>query len=387
MEEEHKAVTPLLLIKEISFNHDTKSGTKDALNLKKEFADAQPIQSPEYKADDQGNVTKNEPFLYIAGTAPTIKVALSVKPDLLKKGKAKTKPEEGTLPVDNLLGELKEQSFDLSASSKEETEFTLDQPVDDAIAKAPQNWTWRLTSLEDKALKTENITCTTKSKDSYIILDIPLDNPWDQYIVKKQPWCQVLDFIINDCSAKGLSKNNITQILNNITTTLFQNVPFSYDTISGSSSYATTSNEIQLDSYIRDIRNGKKAKTNCYAQNNALTALGRLSGIQVHSIFHDRFGQLHPIYLVGISGKINNPFYQSFHCYPSLRGMPYVPIIHLDFRNRTPFGNHVYSEIYSFVYDACGGPTFNTFRSLYFNNTIERSLPNSSAGTIHIDIK
>lgn len=392
LEEEHKAVTPLLLIKEISFNHDTKSGTKDALNLKKEFTDALPIQAPEYEADAQGNVTKNEPFLYVAGTTPTIKVALSIKPDILKKGKAKTKaekPEEGTLPVDNLLGELKEQSFDLSASSKE-TEFTLDQPVDDALAKAPQNWTWRLTSLGDKALKTENITCTTKSKDSYIILDIPLDNPWDQQALSKQPWCQVLDFAIQNCNTTGGTKKDTVSILNWITNTLFHATPFAYDTKSGASNYATPIS-IKLHDYLNIIEKNQKIETNCYAQNNALTALGRLLGIPIQSLFHDRFGQLHPVHLVGIAGEVNNPFYGSLtNCPPSLRGIKNVPVKHADFRSRTGFGNHLYSFLPASsgtgIFDACGGATYNSSFPDYIKNVIEQSYPSPTFTLIPLNI-
>lgn len=392
--EEHKAVTPLLVIKEISFNHDSNSGTKDALNLKKEFTDPQSIQAPEYKSDDHGNVTKNEPFLYVAGTKSTIKAVPSIKPNILKKGKLKTKPkdpENGITPVENLLSELKEQAFDLSGSNKE-TEFELEQPVDDSIAKAPQNWTWRLTNLEDTALKTENVSYTSKSVDSYIVLNIPENSLWDQKMVRKQPWCKALDFSLKNCSAIGFSKAEEDSIIILITDTIFSSVPFSYDTARGASSYCPTYEILLLNDFINDVENGTpNIETNCYAQNNTLTALTTLLGITVTSVFYDNFGQLHPIGLVGIAGPVNNPFYRSPSCPLTLFGIQNVPKNHIHFPYRTGFGNHLFTSkpeatLTPKVYDACGGPCYGQPFDAYLQSTIEKMYPNGNLRIVNLQL-
>ena len=92
LEAAHKLLTPSLLIHQISFNHVQGKHDKDAMDLLKTYK-GKIIDVPEATFDKNGKATKSEPFLYIGGKKPDLKIKAEVKPGIIKKAKVKTKGE------------------------------------------------------------------------------------------------------------------------------------------------------------------------------------------------------------------------------------------------------------------------------------------------------
>lgn len=384
LEAVHKLLTPSLLIHQISFNHLQGKHDKDAMDLKESYA-GKVISCPEVTFDKDGKATKSEPFLYLGGKKPDLKIKAEVKPGIIKKAKVKTKGE-GKVPK-NFLPELDEQEFD----NNTEFEIPFKDNIDSKLNKGNHQWTWRLTEIQGTALTNETIVFETTVKNGYVLFSEPLKSPWDMNDNKKKPWIKALDVVIERSGNIGLDQNSSSAIIGNITNYTFNKMNWTYDTMLGSPRYVNLqgiigqiSGTIDLNSYL-DQNYGKTI--NCYDQCLSLAALIRLLGINVEGVFQQPFGQILVVNLIGV-GPCNNPFYMN-----ARRASLAKPIIDKsnpkDYQDRAPFFNHAYVKFnvnfmnlnLDFIYDSCAGPVIGDVFSSYQKNTIEYPpvLPNVSS--------
>lgn len=199
LEAAHKLLTPSLLIHQISFNHVQGKHDKDAMDLLKTYK-GKIIDVPEATFDKNGKATKSEPFLYIGGKKPDLKIKAEVKPGIIKKAKVKTKGE-GKVSK-NFLPELDEQEFD----NNTEFEIPFKDNIDSKLNKGNQQWTWRLTEIQGTALTNETIVFETTVRNGYVLFSEPLKSPWDMNDNKKKPWIKALDVVIEGSGNIGLDK-------------------------------------------------------------------------------------------------------------------------------------------------------------------------------------
>lgn len=299
LEAAHKLLTPSLLIHQISFNHVQGKHDKDAMDLLKTYK-GKIIDVPEATFDKNGKATKSEPFLYIGGKKPDLKIKAEVKPGIIKKAKVKTKGE-GKVSK-NFLPELDEQEFD----NNTEFEIPFKDNIDSKLNKGNQQWTWRLTEIQGTALTNETIVFETTVRNGYVLFSEPLKSPWDMNDNKKKPWIKALDVVIEGSGNIGLDKNSSDSIIKNITNYTFSKMGWTYDTVRGAPKYTPSLGTINLDSYL-EKNNGNVV--NCYDQCFSLTALVRLLGINVEGNYQEPFGNILTVNLIGV-GSCNNPFYK-----------------------------------------------------------------------------
>ncbi len=119
---------------------------------------------------------------------------------------------------------------------------------------------------------------------------------------------------------------------------------------------------------------------NCYDQASGLYILGRLLGIPVTYRYMSRFGYINTVDLVG-EGSCNNPFY------PLTTGGKVTGADEV-FPVRSRFGNHAFTLLDGYVFDACAGPHLGTrTEAQYVADTVDRSTPAEAAfagGTTNI---
>ena len=367
LEAAHKLLTPSLLIHQISFNHVQGKHDKDAMDLLKTYK-GKIIDVPEATFDKNGKATKSEPFLYIGGKKPDLKIKAEVKPGIIKKAKVKTKGE-GKVSK-NFLPELDEQEFD----NNTEFEIPFKDNIDSKLNKGNQQWTWRLTEIQGTALTNETIVFETTVRNGYVLFSEPLKSPWDMNDNKKKPWIKALDVVIEGSGNIGLDKNSSDSIIKNITNYTFSKMGWTYDTVRGAPKYTPSLGTINLDSYLE--KNNVNV-VNCYDQCFSLTALVRLLGINVEGNYQEPFGNILTVNLIGV-GSCNNPFYKN----PRLPAALAVPVIlktNPYYQYRTGFGNHAYvvfdvslfGSSFKFIYDACAGPVVGDSSNSYQKSTIE----------------
>lgn len=361
IEGEHKLLTPLVLIRQISFNHIQGKHDADAMDLKEKY-DTAVISSPEAIFDDAGNATKSNPFLYLGGKKPNLKIRVEVKPGIIEKSKIKT--GAAALVSGNILPELDEQEFD----NNTEFEIPFQNNIESKLKKGNQKWTWKLTEIQGTGLSKQTISCETTVKNGYVLFKEPLKSPWDMNDNKKKPWIKVLDVAIVQAGNMELDQNSSSAIMANITNYTFNQMGWTYETVSGAPKYASMLpfGTINLNSYL-EKDNGNIV--NCYDQCFSLSALARLLGINAQGNYQDPFGRILVVNLIGV-GQCNNPFYKD-PANPDYLKKPVIYVIEAAYRYRTGFGNHAYVKFNDFVYDACAGPVIGDIFTSYQSKTIE----------------
>jgi hypothetical protein len=181
----------------IKFNHDSKSATTDAFNIRRN--ELEPIVVPEW----QGGISVNpedSPAAYardeLKGTSPTILVKLSfvgfdesVETIAIKA----TDGHIGGSPARNVLGTVLKRKVNLKGGEEFEL-FNLDKvTIDDAgVSRSDVIWHWQF------SLDCQNWTDFAETKHRiYTLLSLP-NTPWKcdppDSLNTEQPWTEVLDF-------------------------------------------------------------------------------------------------------------------------------------------------------------------------------------------------
>jgi hypothetical protein len=254
--------------------------------------------------------------------------------------------------------------------------FTANANTANAVKKEESTFVWEVTKINNKttgtgqALETDTITF-------YTVLDVPKD-PWDvndsSADDKIQPWVTDLEFAIETANTKGQSTADTA--LGQLTTYLHSGHGMTYDTTNGESHFlSSTGSTFNLSNYI--TKTGGNT-VNCYDQAAAVTALGRLLGIEVQFRYMEPFGYINTVNLVGV-GSCNNPFYDNtaysndkiISGYTGSDGLP-----------RSKFSSHSFATLNSNIYDACAGPITGDTLDQYLKNVLVGYVSGSTLPTI-----
>jgi len=204
----------------------------------------------------------------------------------------------------------------------------------------------------DGAAVADFVCATTGPHRVYTVIGEPVE-PWVANGADVQnPWVDALEL----ACAVADGKSDKVQALAAITTHLFYNMGFQYESRMGVASYYSYElNRFTLSKYLVSA----KSSVNCYDQAFGVATLGNLLGIHSTPMFTHPFGFINTVALVGI-GPCNNPFYAG----------PYTTVHSMltgdDDVLRSAFGNHMYVFAEGVVFDACAGPALGTQTHVQF---------------------
>ena len=232
-----------------------------------------------------------------------------------------------------------------------------------------------MTNVQGRALA-KFCVATSGPHKVYTVLAHPTV-PWHE--VENDPHCAWTFALERACVwADGTTTTNA--MLAAITSNLFYNCGFRYDTIEGAARYFTGT-KFKLDDYL-------KVSTNvvcCYDQAHGVVSLGNLLGASARPVYTELFGYINTTNLIGV-GACNNPFFEGRTndvriCVLS-NGIVHMLSVdvprnlvcsHDDYR-RSLFGNHMYAMEAGLIFDACAGPFLGTVtHANYLNNAIDHS--------------
>lgn len=181
-------------------------------------------------------------------------------------------------------------------------------------------------------------------------------------------WIEALRFLFKSGSVSGIQA--MPPAVEKITQCCFGLSNHKYDITQGAPAYGGASGVFHLKNYI----NNSLGFVNCYDQTYAVIVLSAALGIGVDGLYLQPFGYIRTVNLVGW-GRCNNPF-------PS--GSPAARYLVVDPRDltRSSFGNHMFCEFSTKIYDACAGPVKGTVdRAGYVLATIDTVVPPGAAAS------
>ena len=371
-----------LRVTNIKFNHDTSSSSRDAINIRRSYANGIDVSNGEWF--DSGGVVANEPFCYTTNHAATVKARFEasgfITSAVIRATCAGAAGSLSSLLPTNVV-------FAGGVSSPEYVEFSMSNRTLGCIDRSEGG-------VLDWSADSVNCQPGCDMNDSgphlvYTILGEPKP-PWDNaYPNQKNAWTNALEFTIVKAGAQG--KNTDKDALAAITTYLHSGHGLRYDTESGSPRYWDFS-RFSATAYINVTNSASVTNfVNCYDQAYGVVTFGNLLGPAVSAVprFTQPFGYINTTKLVGV-GDCNNPFYDSTNEweYVNITGTgsvsfgkgipPKVPVCNVDDNTRTWFGNHMYATYhaggYDYVFDACAGPFIGgVSKTNYLNNAIDHS--------------
>ena len=233
-----------------------------------------------------------------------------------------------------------------------------------------EEWVWYATELNGHPAG--GLVAANGPSVAYSILDAPVA-PWtDAVLTNQNAWTSALDFVItNACEGATTETNALAEL----TQFLFSGHGLVYDIKGGWPNYCTSSHGgiFRLSKYIAKTGTGSPShpmsgnEVDCYDQASAITALGRLIGVNVLYRHMPSFGYVNETDLIGI-GRCNNPFYPLSSSLLPIAGSDDV------YPARLPFGNHSFAEYNALIFDACAGPACGTSPIVdYLNTAIDSS--------------
>ena len=333
-------------IEEIKFNHDMMSCSTDAVSIRRNVNEAFDTSHGEWWIG--GENLKNDPSCYAGGIAPTVKAKFRVLP---KINSARLSAE--TVGAGSPLGGLGAQTVTFANGLSDWTEFQMNATIPRTVRKADHRWAWNVSQIDGAAV-TEFVCATTGPHRVYVVLDRPVEPAWRMTAGSpKNPWTNALEFVCNVANGQSTAHSALSAI----TSHLFYNMGFRYDTTYGQSHYLKNS-IFDLSSYLTK----RYALVNCYDQAYAIAALANLLGVAAKVIEVRPFGYINPLNLIG-HGFCNNPgFYEA-----NDRMRP------LDDATRSRFKTHTFALFDFQVYDACVGPVTGLGYIPYLLQTIDYS--------------
>jgi len=206
-----------------------------------------------------------------------------------------------------------------------------------------------------------------------------------KFFEKKGVWIEALRFIFKKGKLKATKK--ISDGIAKVTECCFK-LPFhEYEIKHGSSAFGGHKGYFTLGDYMVP----DNGTVNCYDQTYAVIVFGGALGVTVKGLFLEPFGYLKLTKLVG-RGDCNNPFpnkkYEDARAdffidlNEKIVGMESMPV-NTDFlsidpkdQHRSAFGNHMFCEYKSKIYDACAGASKGEFdRAGYLLEAIDTTIP------------
>lgn len=238
-----------------------------------------------------------------------------------------------------------------------------DKTVSVTIKKAPDNIQWLKGSI---LWDVEGGGLMATAGSTYVELFFVFDDPSKLTFFSDGVWAEVLRFLFEKGKIRGVGKKG--EAVKKVTEYCFTIKNHKYDIKKGASNFGGASKTFELLDYMKPTDD----KVNCYDQTYAVIVFSGSLGLAVDGLFMDPFGFLNLTNLVG-RGSCNNPFpYQKFNreiarLKTSMTGKiklslsvpkveKYLVVKDAD-PDRQPFGNHMYCEYKSKIFDACAGPS------------------------------
>ena len=364
-------------IEEIKFNHDMTSCSTDAVSIRRNVNEVFDTAHGEWWTG--GESLKNDPACYTGGSAATVKAKIRVSP---KINSARLSAE--AVGVGSPLGGLGAQTVTFANGLSGWTEFQLNATIPRTVRKTDHRWAWKVSQIDDEAV-TEFACATTGPHRVYTLLADPKP-PWNPNGVNaKNIWTNALEF----CDAFLEGKDNPQDTMTSITSHLFYNMGFRYDTINGASHYWYTNGIFELTRYMaREVN-----LVNCHDQAYGVATFAGLVGIRTQVVGARPFGYINTTNLVGV-GQCNNPGYESSQVYQYWKeeadGMGgvtnkeyntaiiHTPVCGEDETQRSYFLAHVFVGVFDGrIFDACVGPALGMqLINDYMRSAIDHSTEN-----------
>lgn len=178
----------------------------------------------------------------------------------------------------------------------------------------------------------------------------------------KGVWIEALRFIFTKARLDTLTDEKTA--VAEVAKACFNLDTHKYDVERGASFYGGATGVFKLTDYISPL----DGKVNCYDQTYAVISFSGALGLVVEGLFLEPFGFIRPTNLVGW-GRCNNPFPRNFPIKDFL-------VVDPQSSTRSAFGNHMFCEFISRIYDACAGPAVGTrSRRGYVIDVIDDVMP------------
>ena len=365
-----------LRVTNIRFNHDTASSTKDAINIRRSFAEGIVVANGEWI--NVGGAITNEPFCYTTNRAVTILARLEASNFITSAVvQAECRGIKGSLS--NVMPT--NVVFSGGVSSPEYIEFTMkDKTLPFIDCSRGGILQWKATDINGK----DGGSCKMNSSGPhtvYTILDEP-KSPWvNTYGERRNAWTNALEFAIVKARAAGKTPDK--DALAAVTTYLHGSCGLKYDVMGGSPNYHiqyTTlngiSNILYLTDFMAKIPHGSQGNLGhivcCYDMGGTVTAFGSILGPAVRYCYMKTFGYINTVDLIG-EGKCNNPFYPISTSRMKVAQPDAVRPVRYD------FANHAFAECNGLVFDACAGPVLGVTETEFIATTIDISTPVEAA--------
>ena len=353
-----------LRVTNIKFNHDTSSSSRDAINIRRSYANGIDVSNGEWF--DSGGVVANEPFCYTTNHAATVKARFEasgfITSAVIRATCAGAGGSLSSLIPTNVV-------FAGGVSSPEYVEFAMESNTLPAIDCSKGGVLgWQASEINGGI----DVPCEMNASGPHIVYTILGEpkSPWKNvYGEKENAWTNALEFAIVKAAAAGKSTDK--DALAAITTYLHSGHGLRYDTEKGRSRFigGGGGGSMKLDDYIKASQDRSTSVVNCYDQAGGICSLGTLLGVDVRYAYMHPFGYINIVSLVGV-GRCNNPFFGNKK---RQYGTTAVVGSDLVYPERSAFGNHAFSKLGDDVFDCCAGPVCGMGEQSYKHNTIDTS--------------
>jgi hypothetical protein len=329
-------------------------------------------------------VAKNDPVCYAGGSVPTVKAKFRVSP---KINSARLSAD--AVGAGSPLGGLGEQTVAFNDGVSDWTEFSMDSAIARMVRKTDHRWEWKVSRIDGRDV-TPFTADVTGPHRVYTLFADPKP-PWaPNGVGMKNLWTNALDF----CNTFLEGKDDPQETMAAITSNLFYNMGFRYDTTNSASHYwgingANTNGIFEFTRYMAHDEN----LVNCYDQAYGVATIAGLIGIKRQLVSAGPFGYINITNLVGV-GQCNNPIYGKSEKIVYWKDVmddhgDLVPtqitnnilrtqICYPDETQRSYFQTHVYVWVFDGrVFDACVGPALGTLLiNDYMRSIIDHSTDN-----------
>ena len=198
-------------------------------------------------------------------------------------------------------------------------------------------------------------------------------------------WIEALRFIFKEARLEGAKQ--IKEGLGKVTQCCFELPQHKYEINEGAPGFGGFKGSFALGDYIKP----KSLAVNCYDQTYAVIVFSGALGITMRGLYVEPFGYLKLTNLVGW-GSCNNPFPETKFRKEKrnmvdagkssieINALKKENYLVVDVRDpaRSPFGNHMFCEHLTNIYDACAGAALGKYdRTGYLLECVDTVIPES----------
>ncbi len=268
--------------------------------------------------------------------------------------------------------------------------FTVDS-VPTAVGKHSVEWNWKYKNVNG-APSADLDMGKTGNHIVYTVLGTP-------QAPQAVPWVGTLEIA---CTLAG-GMNTADSAMREIWDDFYNNAGGIYDTAHGSPQYTgSTTESFNLTNFIVNYGSGSIGTVNCYDMGKSVVVFANALGCSGVYTYVGPFGYLNCVKPIG-RGWANNPFYDNddYDSNPLVGGDTANDGIFDNHAGRSAFGNHGFSRLAGYIFDASGGqvdvdgdpdfgPPFtarlldghDTWSNLYQTRVIDNNPPYATAAPI-----